>query len=177
MISRENRVVITGGPGTGKTSLLEDIKAPERHVMVDTAREIIRARHAKGLSSRPDPEQFGWDMLKADIHNYRLVDALTGTAFFDRSILDTLCYLDELSELGGDVRDSCLESYPYQRKVFILPPWQEIYTTDNERDQSFQECLEVDRAVRAWYQALDYELVEIPRVAINARVEFLMGQL
>lgn len=177
MTDRENRIVITGGPGTGKTSLLTKLVSADMRLMPDTGCEIMRGRHQQGLTARPDPEQFGWDMLKADIKNYRLADELTGIVFFDRSILDSMCYLDELSELGGDVRRSCLESYPYRRRVFILPPWQVIHTTDETRDDSFQECVEVDRAIRDWYESAEYELVEVPTLSVAERCEFVMAHL
>jgi predicted ATPase len=41
-----------------------------------------------------------------------------------------------------------LSAYTFHRTVFTLPPWEEIFTTDAERAQSFTDSVHVyDRLV------------------------------
>ena len=36
---------------------------------------------------------------------------------------------------------SYAENWRYNKSIFILPPWQEIYETDNERKQDWEEAV------------------------------------
>ena len=49
-MTKDNFYIITGGPGGGKTSLLEFVAAKGFVYIPETAREIIRERLSKGLS-------------------------------------------------------------------------------------------------------------------------------
>ena len=42
-----------------------------------------------------------------------------------------------------------LATYPFHATVFVLPPWEAIYATDAERDQSFADAVDVHDAGRA----------------------------
>ncbi len=61
--------------------------------------------------------------------------------------------------------------------MFLLPPWQEIYGTDSERDQTFEESVEVFEGMKRWYERWGYETVEVPRVGIEGRVAFILGKV
>ena len=67
-----------------------------------------------------------------------------------------------------------LRRYPYNRMVFLLPPWPAIYRTDGERDQTFAEAVRICELVRAWYEQCGYELREVPFAALSERVEYIL---
>jgi predicted ATPase len=48
--------------------------------------------------------------------------------------------------------------------VFILPPWPEIYVNDAERPQTLAETESLHDAIRAVYESLGYELIEVPKL-------------
>jgi len=43
-----------------------------------------------------------------------------------------------------------VEAFPYNPVVFLLTPWEEIYATDSERDQTFEEAIKVLKRVKRW---------------------------
>jgi predicted ATPase len=65
----------------------------------------------------------------------------------------------------------------YNNKVFITPPWQEIYHNDAERDQSFEQSIEVCQRLENWYREHDYDIVVLPKDTIKNRVKFILGQV
>lgn len=181
------RVVVTGGPGAGKTVLLEELARRGHPYAPESARTIIRERLARGLPPRPDPAEFAYEILGRDIEQYRGVtrgprpDRATAGAgdlhFFDRSILDALGMLDQLGILSARERDRHLTDYPYHRQVFLLPPWEAIYRVDSERDQTFGESVRVHDTLRQWYLRCGYETVSVPPGPVADRCDLVLKTL
>ena len=96
------RVVITGGPGGGKTTLLREFGRRGFATVEDTPRAIIRSRRALGLSPRPSPLEFAEQVLGRDVESYwqNSGQALT---FFDRGVLDALAMIAHAAPQRGAV--------------------------------------------------------------------------
>ncbi|WP_422141841.1 hypothetical protein [Vreelandella salicampi] len=58
---------------------------------------------------------------------------------------------DEESALTRADIANYVEAFPYNPVVFLLPPWEDIYGTDSERDQTFEESVEVFGGMKRWY--------------------------
>jgi predicted ATPase len=59
-----SRILITGAPGGGKTTLLLALRARGYTIVGDTARTITQDRLRRGLSPRPDPYEFAQETLR-----------------------------------------------------------------------------------------------------------------
>lgn len=171
------RFVITGGPGGGKTTLLQTLAARGYRVAPEAARRIIRQRLSAGLPPRPEPVPFAKEILDSDIQQYRAATDHDGITFFDRGVLDALYMLDLESALSRDEIAKLVEAFPYNHTVFLLPPWEAIYAMDSERDQTFEESVAVFEGMRRWYSRWGYETVEVPRAGVEARVSFILEQI
>ena len=85
-----SRIIVTGGPGAGKTTLLEALQARGYAIVGDSPRAIIQERLRRGLSPRPEPEEFARETLRREIENFVNHAATPGHVFFDRSVVDAL---------------------------------------------------------------------------------------
>jgi predicted ATPase len=164
-----SRIVITGAPGAGKTTLLLALQARGYAIVSDTARSIIQNRRRRGLSPRPDAKTFAEEVLRADIENFDRHEARSGPVFFDRGVLDALCGLDLITPLSERELRLWLSRYQYFPKVFVLPPWKEIYENDAERDHTFEHAESVHRILLDWYRRCGYQIVEVPMVSVDER--------
>lgn len=171
------RVALTGGPGAGKTALLETLRARGYPVLPEVARRIIAQRKAKGLSPRPPPAEFARLILVQDIHQYNRAPLDRAPTFFDRGMVDSMSMLAQLDLLAPEDRDRLLAQYPYHSTAFILPPWREIYRSDAERDQTFGEAVAVYQSLRDWYLQCGYTLVEVPKGSLDERCDFVLQRL
>jgi hypothetical protein len=70
------RIVITGGPGAGKTALIAALAAAGHATVAESARAIIAERRARGLPPRPDPPAFAREILRRDIDKYNAVSSV-----------------------------------------------------------------------------------------------------
>jgi len=154
--------------------LLAELAASGYVTVEESARAIIAERLARGASRRPDPLAFAEDILRRDIEKYRARPRTAQWVFFDRGIIDALGMLHEVSPLPPSQLDGMLAAYPFHPSVFVLPPWEAIYTKDAERDQSFEEAVHVHGKVVRWYRSCGYVLHEVPRLPVPQRAEHVI---
>jgi len=170
-------VIVTGGPGAGKTTLLATLADMGYITVEESARAIIAERMARGESRRPDLVTFARETLRRDIEKYLRHPRTPQWVFFDRGLVEALGMLHEVSALSDDELQSTLAAYPFHPSVLILPPWEAIYVTDAERDQSFAEAVHVHAKVVAWYRSCGYELHEVPCLPVPQRAEHVLRTL
>jgi predicted ATPase len=170
-------VIVTGGPGAGKTTLLAQLAASGYVTVEESARAIISERLARGASPRPAPVAFAEDILRRDIEKYLARPRTPQWVFFDRGIVDALGLLHEVSPLPASELKAMLAAYPFHPSVFLLPPWEAIYTKDAERDQSFEDAVHVHRKIVQWYRSCGYVLHEVPRLSAPQRAEHIIRVL
>ena len=172
-----SRINVTGAPGAGKTTLLLALQARGYTIVGDSARAIIQDRRKRGLSPRPNADEFTHETLRMDIENFVDHAATPGHVFFERSVLDALCSLDHITPLNESQLNMWLSKYPYFPKVFVLPPWRAIYTNDAERDHTFEHAEWVDRLTQEWYRRCRYQLIEVPKVSVAERYTYVLHAL
>ncbi len=65
-----------------------------------------------------------------------------------------------------------IKLYQYNRRVFIAPPWPEIFAQDQERKQTLDEAERTYEAMVATYTEYGYHVVEVRRRSVEHRVCF-----
>jgi predicted ATPase len=171
------RVVITGGPGADKTTLITSLAARGYATMAESAREIIAARLAQGLPPRPDPAAFAREILDKDDQKYFGTPQSERPIFYGRSALEAIAMVHEASPLPEEELKVKLSCYTFHHTVFVLPPWQDIYVTDAERDHDFTHAVAVYGQVVRWYTQCGYRIHEVPRLEVGQRASHVLHAL
>ncbi len=177
MIVKTNFIILTGGPGSGKTTLLEALVKKGFHGIAESGRAIIRERLANGLPPRSGAVEFAMQMFDTDYRIYLKYQNRSGYLFFDRSFLDSAALLSDMAPGKMEYVNGIISGYRYHSKVFIAPPWSEIYKNDDERDQDFEEANQTYHMLADWYLSKQYQLVILPREDIDSRVKFILNEL
>jgi predicted ATPase len=169
--------IITGGPGSGKTSLLDALEKMNYKRSVEAGRGIIQQQVVIGGRALPwdDKLLFAELMLSWEIRSYQIAEQWAGIGFFDRGVPDIAAYL-MLSNLPvPKYVQRAIETFRYNPRVLIAPPWREIFTQDRERKQDFDEAIRTYEALVKTYNRNGYKLVELPCTSIEERVRFVLA--
>jgi len=171
--------VVTGGPGSGKTSLLEALRSRGYTCSVEAGRAIIQDQVAIAGRALPwdDRSLFAELMLSWEMRSYRIAQEVRGRVFFDRGVPDLLGYLRLIGLPAPQHVQNAAQEFRYNQTVFITPPWREIFQPDRERKQDFDEAIRTYEALATSYTELGYRLVEIPLASIEDRVRFILEHL
>lgn len=176
MENAERFFVITGGPGSGKSTLIDLLEAHGYSRSIEAGRGVIQDQVAIGGTALPwkDPAGFAELMLCWEMRSYRIAQRFSGHVFFDRGVPDVVGYLRLMNlPVPAHVRKAA-DVFRYNRKVFIAPPWPEIFAQDKERKQDFEEAVRTYEAMILTYMELGYELLELPKAPVEERVTFVL---
>ncbi|EGX6965049.1 TPA: AAA family ATPase [Vibrio alginolyticus] len=172
-------IVFTGGPGAGKTSVIEQLKTQGFICAPETGRQIIQTQVANHGSALPwnDKQAFRDEMMKVEVSNYRAFNVHQGNVFFDRSIVDVYGYskLEQLP-ISHELITHC-QTLRYHSQVFIFPPWTSIFSNDEERKQDFSEAVATYQQMVNAYHKFGYQLIEVPKMSVEDRVAFIRGSI
>ena len=91
---------------------------------------------------------------------------------FDRGPIDVIAYLNfkNVTYDSELFKSSSELNYDFS---FILPPWEEIYTNDLERYESFEECERINQNLVKTYMENKINLIEVPKFSVKERVNFI----
>jgi predicted ATPase len=175
LIHKPNFFVFTGGPGVGKTTLIRHLAAMGELVVEETHRAVIREQVASGGRAVPwdDAEAYARLTAERDIAIFESMRDETRRVFFDRGIMDSC------GGNGVEPSAAILEAARtrrYNARVFIFPPWREIYETDAERRQDWDEAERTFGLIAERLPTLGYQPVVVPKAKVTIRVAFVLEQ-
>lgn len=178
------KVVITGGPGTGKTSIINALKQRDFHCYEEIIRTLTLAakkdHDASEHLSNPiafvnDPMLFNTNLLNGRIDQFRQADSIKAPiSFFDRGIPDVLAYMAFFNQEYDDlfIQGCTNNKYDY---VFLLPPWKAIYKRDNERLETFEESTKIHQQLVKTYLRFGYNIINVPFGTIEDRTKHIIN--
>lgn len=169
------RIIITGPPGSGKTSLINSLASKGYPVIQEAAREIIKQQ-----LKIPGSSAFPWANVKAfsALVKQHILDFPENhkTAFCDRSIVDIISYLKKAGITDYQDYITDLKKLNWHPEVIMCPPWQEIYQTDNERKEPFSEVELLYNILTETYKELGFTINELPKDTVDNRTEWIINR-
>lgn len=165
-------VVISGFSGGGKSTLLSALAARGFSSVEEPGRRILAEERAGDGKALPwvDAAAFGQRALAMSVADH---EQAVGLTFFDRGVVDAGV---AIAARGGERPAAAIARYRYNR-VFLAPPWPEIFENDEDRRHSLEASLRDYERVRLAYLDAGYDPVLLPRETVAKRVDFVLANV
>jgi len=173
--SKSNWYVITGGPSSGKTTVLEELAKlgyltyPEAaRVLID--REMAESKSLKEIRGNEAEFQKKVLEMKIEIEKKAPKDKIV---FFDRAIPDSIAYYQIDGLDPKEVLKLCQrESY---RKIFFLE--QLPLDQDYARVEDEKTIKKLNKLLKESYQNLGYQVIDVLALPVEERVRKILGEI
>ncbi|WP_426095353.1 AAA family ATPase [Flavobacterium sp. DSR2-3-3] len=172
-------IVIIGGPGTGKTTIIDGLVAKGHCCYPEISREVTLEAKKQGIEQLflEKPLLFSELLLEGRKKQFQnAVKESHEVVFIDRGIPDVLAYMHYIGDSYPATFDAACREHTYS-KIFILPPWEEIYISDDERYENFEQAKLIYNHLTETYQNYGYELIEVPKDTMDKRILFILDEI
>ena len=172
-------IVITGGPGSGKTTLIKGLLERGYTCYPEISRDITLQAQERGISQLflEKPLLFSELLLEGRAKQYFNAKAEDSEiVFLDRGLPDVLAYMHYIGDSYPLAFDDACRKHTYD-KVFFLPPWEAIYTADDARYENYEQAKLIAAHLQETYKKYGYNLIEVPKDTPDNRILFILGQL
>jgi len=177
MFVKDKKYVITGAIGSGKTSIINELKKRGFYVVEEVAESFIMGLQKKKSKNLPWLNRVGFQnaIFPFLVQNHENLP-LNEVVFFDRGFPDEVAFfMQEDISLSDNYAGAC-KKYEYE-KVFLLSPWEEIYEKISTRPWSFSEVKKNFNLIVEAYNFFGYDLIEVPNDSIEKRVDFVLSKI
>ncbi|MCK5815652.1 MAG: ATP-binding protein [Flavobacteriaceae bacterium] len=175
----QQKIVISGGPGSGKTTVINQLRELNYNCINEVSRQIILDAQKKGTEQLflKDPLLFSKMLLIERERQYiEASETKHNLVFFDRGIPDIIAYMEFKQTKISELYDkSCIQNR--YSTVFLMPPWEEIYLSDNERYESYEESMTIYKFIKKTYIKYNYQFIEVPFGTVKMRTQFILNSL
>lgn len=165
-------IIITGGPGAGKTTLINALSSAGYTTYPEVSRVLIEEQ------SQLDNGILPWANMKAfaelcfiSMRQQKRQSGRVDTVFLDRAIPDIFGYLKQQNlTIPASYIEEC---QGYHSQVFFCRPEVSVYVQDDVRPYPFDGALEIHQALIEAYQGVGFEVVDVPWGNVAERVSFV----
>lgn len=173
----DNFYIISGGPGAGKTILIDALGALGYITVPEAGRAILHEQGWVGGSAMQEDDRatYGRLMVARSIEAYLKVLETKRPVFFDRGLPELPGYFAYFlkRDVPAALRQA-VDTKRYNRTVFLTPPWKAIYANDDKRTQDFAEATRNYEGTRRCYTEEGYAVIDVPRLSVDERVGFIL---
>jgi len=169
--------VISGCSSGGKSTLLTELGRRGYSIVEEPGRRIVREEIPGGGLALPwaNKTAFARRAIALALADRATADQHGGWVFFDRGLIDAAAALQHLT--GEPMLTTYGQEHRYHSRVFLAPPWPEIYVTDTERRHGFDAAVAEYQRLLDVYPSLGYQVTVLPKVSVSERADFVLNTL
>ena len=173
---KTNWNVITGGPCTGKTTVINRLSERGFKTTIEHARHYIDTQKIEGKTVKEIMEnkrQFQLGVLEMQIEEEALLNP-DDIVFLDRALPDAMAYYQFLGLKYDDLLIEQCNKYCYS-KVFILDRLPLI--NDYARLEDEEEQIRIHNLIIKIYKSFPCPIVSVPVLNPEERVDFIINSI
>jgi predicted ATPase len=175
--SQNNWYVLTGGPATGKTTLLHALAETGFHTIHEAARQHIDDSYKNGIlveELRADEKRFQEEVARIKL-NYETSLDPAKTIFFDRGMHDTVAYMNYYNYPLDTWLQEMIDASTY-KKVFILEPL-DVHKRDYARIEDEKFMGQINDLLFKAYSNAGMKPIVVPADTLDQRLKFIIKHI
>lgn len=173
---QHNWYVITGGPGCGKTTTVNQLNMQGYHTTIEHARHFIDTQMITGKTVeeiRKNQKEFQEGILDMQIMQEASLEP-DELVFLDRALPDALAYYRFLHLPEDEKLKSSLKTVSY-KKVFILDFLPLV--NDYARKENADAQKKIHSLISEVYESFPFPVVHVPVLPPEERADFILKNL
>jgi len=171
--------LLSGCSGGGKSTLLAELAARGHTTVAEAGRQVVREQLAVGGDVLPwqNAAAFLEQIVARTSEAFARHRGATRPVFFDRGLIEAVSHYETIGEALPPAIARAASDCRFAKKVFVTPPWPQIYVQDAERRHSFEQGVAEYEVLIPSYERHGYEVVEIPKAPVAERADFVLREV
>lgn len=173
-LSTAHLFLISGFSGGGKSTLIDALAKAGYAVLQEPGRRIVKGESDPASLLLPwnSLECFAQRALEMAISDFKQALKMAGPVFFDRGVVDAASALQHST--GSIDLHEAVHKYRYNSTVLVAPPWEALFSSDEERRHDFCDAFAEYKRLVQTYEKLGYDTLELPKVPVEDRLCFIL---
>jgi len=176
-MSKLKKIVLTGGPSSGKTSILKNLRKLGFFCFDEVARDLFLGDSVLN-SFKKNPILFSEKIITQRIDHYsvsenKISNTKRNLCFFDRGIHDSVAYLNYI-KIQNDY-EKRLKQFNYSL-IFLLELNKNFFKKDINRSESFEQSISIHNEIEQIYKKFNFQIIKVPWMNIEERTNFILDK-
>tara|TARA_X000000950_G_scaffold262480_1_gene333802 strand:+ start:3371 stop:3913 length:543 start_codon:yes stop_codon:yes gene_type:complete len=172
---KTSKIVISGGPGAGKTTIINSLKNLGYFCYDEISRDLIKKskKDSKQNLFIENPLRFSkilWEKREEQYKN-SIIQKKYDKVFFDRSLIDIISYLEFIGQRNFNFEKKII-NFNYDL-VFLIKPIKKFYRKDFARYEDFNESLKIHSILKKNYKK-HFKTIKVPYKKLSKRLNFII---
>jgi len=166
---KNKKIIISGPPGSGKTTIIDELRNRGYICMPEVTPKKLNLKIEQNKLILSD------FLFSERIKQYHSQNEVA--CFYDRSLIDVVAYMDFWDSKYPHIWNNEITKLRYNQNVFYTPPWPEIYKKTDHRQENIKEAQQIDLFLRKAFLKYQYNIIEVPKLDVSKRVDFIINNL